>query len=73
MKENNQKELPLLKELYTTYGEQLLKEIAVIVYKNGQGDCYNVKCAKYCLTENCDEAIKYVVRDLILGEYNVVK
>ena len=59
---------PLLNELYEKYGDDLLKEVASVVDENGQGDCYKVKCEKYCGCGSCIDAIKTVCFEIIRGE-----
>lgn len=60
----------LLDELCEKYGDDLLNELALLVDENGQGDCYMVKCWKYCGNgRSCLESIKCTINDLIRGTY----
>ena len=61
----NEEELKILKELVNKYGDDLIEEITYIVYRNGQGDCYNCLCGKYCNENSCFNAIKKVVKELL--------
>lgn len=56
----------LLPKLVKEYGEPLIKEIAMIALDNGQGDCYNILCEKYCCADkSCLWAIEQVVKDIL--------
>lgn len=55
----------LLRKLYDKYGDELIDDITDIVYRNGQGDCYEVECQKYCIGNSCFNAIKKVVIDYV--------
>lgn len=57
--------LPIIKHLVKEYGEKLINEIALIVYKNGQGDCYGCLCSDYCNKGSCFDSIKLVIYDLL--------
>ena len=66
MLDNVNYRLKLLRELYDEFGDELIDEITDIVYHNGQGDCYNVECEKYCNSStSCYNAIKKVVIDYV--------
>lgn len=65
MLDNVNYRLKLLRKLYDEYGDELIDEITDIVYRNGQGDCYEVECMKYCNTNSCFNAIKKVVIDFV--------
>lgn len=59
----------LLPKLVKEYGEPLIKEIAMIAFDNGQGDCYDVRCSEYCCTnKSCLWAIEQVVKDILKEE-----
>ena len=58
-------EFKLLEKLYQEYGEPLLDEIADVTMDNGQGDCYQCECGKYCTGNSCHDAIKLAIKDII--------
>lgn len=58
-------DVKLLKKLYKSYGDKLLDELAIVTLKNGQGDCYECRCSKYCNEESCFNAIKHVMKDIL--------
>ena len=65
--------LTLLKELYTVYGEELVDEIVTLVENNGQGDCYQTLCSKYCSQASCFNAIKLVILEYLGEDKNFIQ
>lgn len=59
----------LLNELKEKYGDQLIEELANLIYTNGTGDCYGVVCSNFCGGKlSCFEAIKLAVLDILEGK-----
>lgn len=63
----------LLKELYKIYGEELVDELVAIIEENGQGDCYQTLCSKYCSQASCFNAIKLVVLECLGEDKNYIQ
>ena len=58
-------EFTLLKKLIQEHGEPLIDELAIVTELNGQGDCYQCRCADYCPGLSCHDAIKMAIKDIL--------